>query len=183
MKMIGARIRPGDEVFYGVTFYIPSTWSFEEDYDDILVQWKGFGGGPFMFITQKHEGLFLRTNANTDPDYNPENGDDGMVKSQYVITEKLERGRWHDFRLQVIWDWELIGFGFVAVDYKTRLGDGYDRVVSEIGPNMYNRDGYLKWGIYKPAWQEGLDYNVTMRKVWHDNVRIGSSWDQVDPDF
>ena len=135
----------------------------------------------FHVITQKYEGLFLRINANTDSDYDPETGGNDLIKSQYVITEKLERGRWHDFRLQVIWDFQLIGFGFVAVDYKTSERDEYARVVSVIGPNMYNREGYLKWGIYKPAWQSGLDYNVTMRKVWHDNVRIGSSWDLVDP--
>ena len=181
MKMTNARIKAGVEVFYGVTFYIPSTWSFDGDYDDILVQWKGFGGGPFMFITQKHEGLFLRINGNPDPDYDPGTGEESMTKSQYVITQGMERGRWHDFRLRVIWDWELLGAGLVAVDYKTSKDDDYARVVSVLGPNMYNREGYLKWGIYKPAWQQGLDYNVTMRKVWHDNVRIGLSWEDVDP--
>merc|ERR1711936_673667 len=180
MKMVSARVRVGEEVFYGFSIYIPSTWEFDGDLDDILIQWKGFGGGPFMFITQKHEGLFLRINANTDPDYDlhPEN----MIKTQHTIITSLKRGQWHDFRLQVIWDFALIGFGFVAVDYKTAEEVEYERVVSVIGPNMYNKEGYLKWGIYKPAWQAGLvENNVTRRKVWHDNVRIGPSWDLVDP--
>ena len=50
-------------------------------------------------------------------------------------------------------------------------------------PNMYNREGYNKWGIYKPGWKEHPELtNVTMRKIWHDNIRIGFSRDSVDPD-
>ena len=29
----------------------------------------------------------------------------------------------------------------------------YKRVVAAVGPNMYNAEGYLKWGIYKPGRQ------------------------------
>ena len=65
------------------------------------------------------------------------------------------------------------------MDYRTSKEEDYRRVVTVYGPNMYNREGYLKWGIYKPAWQQGGGYNVTMRKVWHDNVRIGVSWQEV----
>ena len=51
------------------------------------------------------------------------------------------------------------------------------------GPNMYNRDGYLKWGIYKPGWKQHPELtNVTERMVWHDNIRIGFSTEMVDPD-
>ena len=53
----------------------------------------------------------------------------------------------------------------------------------EAGPNMYNRDGYLKWGIYKPGWKQHPELtNVTERMVWHDNIRIGFSTEMVDPD-
>ena len=180
MKMKDARIRAGMELFYRISFYIPSTWLFDEDYDDILVQWKGFGGGPFMFVTQKHEGLFLRINASPDPDYDPEHGEDSLIKTQHPITVSVERGEWHDLVVHAVWDWELLGAGLVAVDYRTSKEEDYRRVVTVYGPNMYNREGYLKWGIYKPAWQQGGGYNVTMRKVWHDNVRIGVSWQEVN---
>ena len=180
MKMKDARIRAGMELFYRISFYIPSTWSFDEDYDDILVQWKGFGGGPFMFVTQKHEGLFLRLNASPDPDYDPEHGEDSLIKTQHPITVSVERGEWHDLVVQAVWDWELLGAGLVAVDYRTSKEEDYRRVVTVYGPNMYNREGYLKWGIYKPACQQGGGYNVTMRKAWHDNVRIGVSWQEVN---
>ena len=58
----------------------------------------------------------------------------------------------------------------------------YERVVAVVGPNMYNAEGYLKWGIYKPVWE--YEPNVTTfdtRTVWHDNVRIGFSMEDVDP--
>ena len=58
MKMMDARIAAGTEYFYGFSVYLPSTWELSEE-EDILFQWKGFGGGPFMFLAQKHEGLFL----------------------------------------------------------------------------------------------------------------------------
>merc|ERR1711915_18091 len=179
MKLLDARIKHLEEVYYGFTFYIPSTWEFDDDFDDILVQWKGFDGGPFMFITQKHKGLFLRVNANTDPDV----GEDNMIKLQYVITKNVAKGMWHDFKVRVIWDWMVDGFGLVQMDYKTEHDRTYEQVISIDGPNMSNRDGYLKWGIYKPAWQTDLEFNVTMRKIWHDNIRIGSTWDEVDPDL
>ena len=53
-----SRIAAGTEYFYGFSVYLPSTWELSEE-EDILFQWKGFGGGPFMFLAQKHEGLFL----------------------------------------------------------------------------------------------------------------------------
>ena len=58
MKMMDARIAAGTEYFYGFSVYLPSTWELSEE-EDILFQWKGFGGGPFAFLVQKHEGLFL----------------------------------------------------------------------------------------------------------------------------
>ena len=58
MKMMDARIAAGTEYFYGFSVYLPSTWELSEE-EDILFQWKGFGGGPFMHLDQKHEGLFL----------------------------------------------------------------------------------------------------------------------------
>ena len=51
MKMMDARITAGTEYFYGFSVYLPSTWELSEE-EDILFQWKGFGGGPFMFLVQ-----------------------------------------------------------------------------------------------------------------------------------
>ena len=182
MKMMDARTKVGYEYFYGFSIYLPSTWEFDGDNADILVQWKGFGGQPFISLQQKHDGLYIRTNSNPDPDFNPENSDD-LIKLQYPITKNVELGRWHDFIFRVIWDFKTDGVGLLYVDYKMEDSNEYKRVVDVAEPNMYNQDGYLKWGIYKPGWKAHPELtNVTMRMVWHDNIRIGFSSDMVDPD-
>jgi len=181
MKMMDARISAGSEFFYGFSVYLPSTWELTEE-EDILVQWKGFGGGPFMFLVQKHEGLFLRVNSHPDPDYDPEQDADELIKTQWPLTLLAELARWHDFRMRVIWDFDPEGVGLLEVDYKTEDSPEYSRVVATVGPNMYNEQGYLKWGIYKPVWEH--EPNITTfdtRTVWHDNVRIGFSMEDVDP--
>ena len=143
---------------------------------------KGFGGVPFITIQQKHEGLYLRTNSNPDPDYDPEN-DNNLIKSQYTITRNVALGKWHDLVFHIIWDFKTEGAGLLQVDYKIEDWEKYLRVVDVQEPNMYNREGYNKWGIYKPGWKEHPELtNVTMRKIWHDNIRIGFSRDSVDPD-
>ena len=69
------------------------------------------------------------------------------------------------------------------MDYKKQDSQEYQRVVDIAKPNMYNREGYLKWGIYKPGWNEHPEIsNATERTVWHDNIRIGFSREMVDPD-
>ena len=89
-------IKVGYEYFYGFSVYLPSTWEFDGDNADILVQWKGFGGQPFIALQQKHDGLYLRTNSNPEPDFDPENSDE-LIKLQYPIVKNVELGRWHDF--------------------------------------------------------------------------------------
>lgn len=182
MKMMDARIKVGYEYFYGFSVYLPSTWEFDGDDADILFQFKGFQGKPFMTLQQKHEGLFLRINSNPDPDFDPDN-DDELVKSQHTITTNVELGIWHDFIFRVIWDFKTDGVGLLYVDYKKQDSQEYQRVVDIAKPNMYNREGYLKWGIYKPGWNEHPEIsNATERTVWHDNIRIGFSREMVDPD-
>ena len=107
---------------------------------------------------------------------------DELIKTQWPVITLAELGRWHDLRMRVIWDFEPEGVGLLEVDYKTEDLPDYERVVSVGGPNMYNAEGYLKWGIYKPVWEN--EPNITTfdtRTVWHDNVRIGFSMEDVDP--
>ena len=107
-------IKVGYEYFYGFSVYLPSTWEFDGDNADILVQWKGFGGQPFISLQQKHDGLYLRTNSNPDPDFDPENSDE-LIKLQYLIVKNVELGRWHDFIFKVIWDFKTDGEGLLQV--------------------------------------------------------------------
>ena len=183
MKMMDARISAGYEYYYGFSIYLPSTWEFDGDDADILFQWKGFGSVPFMSLQQKHDGLYIRINSYPDPDYDPDNDEEGLIKTQYALTTNVQLGRWHDFIFRVVWDFQTDGVGLLYVDYKTEDSRNYTRVVEVAQPNMYNVEGYVKWGIYKPGWKEHPDKtNVTMRMVWHDNIRIGYTSEGVDPD-
>lgn len=57
-------------------------------------------------------------------------------------------------------------------------------MLSATGPNTFNDDattmGYLKWGIYKPAWNGGPT-DVDARWIVHDNIAVGGSFGAVDP--
>merc|ERR550519_641006 len=140
------------------------------------------GSAPFMFLSQKHEGLFLRVNSHPNPNYDPAEDEDDLIRTQWTITSLAQLGRWHDFKFRVIWDFEPEGVGLIEVDYKTEDSFDYSRVKTVVGPNMYNKEGYLKFGIYKPIWQhEQNSTTFDTRTIWHDNVRIGYSMQDVDP--
>ena len=94
----------------------------------------------------------------------------------------MAKGRWHDFRVRVVWEYRDNSVGRVEVDHKLHTQSSYSRVFNYIGPNMYNAEGYLKWGIYNPDWTT-IDTGVPLRAIWHDNLKIGSSWSEVDPTY
>ncbi len=174
MNVMTARITPGSSFFYGFAIYLPTDWIFDEAQDDILVQWKGFAGPPMAFLTEKRGVFKLRINYNTTPDP----VDNYMVtKLEYRIAA-ASRGEWHDFMVQVDWDYRANGAGYFQVYYKRAVLPSYAPVLDYHGPNMYDGTGYLTWGIYKPGWVAGL---VSARTVYHDNVAIGTSWMAVDP--
>ncbi|WP_043633053.1 hypothetical protein [Nonomuraea candida] len=56
--------------------------------------------------------------------------------------------------------------------------------MSAAGANTFNDDpgtmGYLKWGLYKPAWNTAPTL-VGSRVIFHDNVAVGTSFDSVNP--
>ncbi|MEL6338912.1 MAG: polysaccharide lyase [Myxococcota bacterium] len=178
--MLNARITPGQIRYYGFSIYFPTTWETDAGSDDIVFQWKGFGGPPFMFITQKHDDIVLRFNY--DSNVNPSQG---TIVKQSAVLAPLTKGKWHDFRFRVVWEYRDNGVGRINVDHKLHTESSYTRVLNYAGPTMFNRDGYLKWGIYKPSWDKaivgGYAGSVEVRNIWHDNVRVGSTWEEVDP--
>lgn len=166
MAMKGSRIKRGQTQYYGFSLYLPETWSFDNKrLIDILFQWKGFGGGPFAMLVQKYQGLYLRASGG----------------HQFEITRTVELGKWHDIRVMI--HWEVNESGVIELDYKMADVAEYSRVVSFNGATM-DRDagGYLKWGIYKPVWKSKPKSSaVASRTIWHDNIAVGDSWDDVDP--
>merc|ERR1719240_2300328 len=164
--MTGTRIKRGETQYYGLSVFLPTTWSFDnKPLADILFQWKGFRGGPFIMLVQKHNGLYLRAPG----------------RQQFEITRNVQLGEWHDIRLKI--HWETNQSGVIELDYKTADLSDYARVISFEGATMDREaGGYLKWGIYKPVWKTNPEASaVSDRSVWHDNIAVGSSWAEVDP--
>lgn len=166
MAMTGTRIASGATKYYGFSVYFPSTWQFNAGATiDIIFQWKGFSGGPFMMLVQKYQGLYLRLGKD----------------KQFALTENIQRGKWHDVRAMVHWD--VGANGQVQMDFKTADKSEYARVIDYKGATM-DRDagGYLKWGIYRPDWKtDPSSTTFDYRSIWHDNIAVGDSWAAVDP--
>lgn len=167
LEQMGTRIARGSTWYYGLSVYFLSTWEFNPGmYSDIIFQWKGFSGAPFMTLQQKYQGLYLRVQAGG---------------RQFTVAADGLLGRWHDIRIRV--HWETNASGVIEMEHKTHLESEYRRVVEFQGETM-DRDagGYLKWGLYRPDWK--TEPNATafsVRNIWHDNVAVGDSWEAVDP--
>jgi len=182
IKLRQRRINSNTTMFYGMSIQLDEGFQFDGPWCDILVQWKGFGSHPFLSIQQKHTGLYLRVNSHPSETFVPTRDTASLVKSGHVLTETVEKGVWYDFIFHVVWDYKTDGVGMLEVEMKKASDEDYIQVVKAVGPNMYNKTGYLKWGIYKPNWKRE-DYNggATERLIYHDNVRIGTSRDAVIP--
>jgi len=167
MDQMGTRIARGSTKYYGFSVYFVSSWEFNPGkYSDIVFQWKGFSGDPFMTLQQKYEGLYLRVQAGN---------------RQFIVAADGLRGRWHDVRAKV--RWETNASGRVELEYKTHRDANYSTVVDFQGETM-DRDvgGYLKWGLYRPDWKITPSATAfSVRNIWHDNVAVGDSWEAVDP--
>ena len=58
----------------------------------------------------------------------------------------------------------------------------WQKKVEVAAPNCYNKNGYLKWGIYKPGWaKDASSTGFDSRLLHHDNVRVGKSLSSIDP--
>ncbi|MCF6469384.1 hypothetical protein FAF44_13420 [Nonomuraea sp. MG754425] len=175
--------RSGTTAYYGFSVYIPSTWQ-KDSREDIVFQWKPWADKcekqkwPSAFLTVQPTGKFqLRVNS----DGNRCSTLESLKQSSYNLAD-VEPGRWHDFVFHIKWshgsDGTLTGW------HQTHKTPGWKQVVNVAGANTFNDDattkGYLKWGLYKPAWNTGPTL-VTNRVIFHDNVAVGATFNAVDP--
>ena len=182
MGLEHTHFRAGDSVYYGFSVYILSTWQHDTT-EDIVFQWKPWPDAceadkpPSAFLTTRPSGTWrLRINHDSNRCSTP-----SSVAKPSIDLGEIKPGQWHDFVFR--FDWSHGSDGLTEVWYQTHKNPGWQSK-TRTGPNTFNDDattaGYLKWGIYKPAWNTGPT-TVASRTVIHDNVAIGTSFDEVDP--
>ncbi|MFJ4616617.1 polysaccharide lyase [Streptomyces sp. NPDC088812] len=197
-SITATRFQPGQTYWYGFSVYIPSTWQADTA-EDIIFQWHHTKSScddpnrsPSMFLevlpATSTAASLLRLRVNSDPvlcDYQ-DNASAALSKTSYNLAT-LTTGVWHDFVFQV--NWQYTQTGSIKAWHQTSKATGWTQVLdAENVANTYNDAsstyGYLKWGIYKPAWRDGATA-ITERVVWHDNVAAAadsdSGFDDVDP--
>ncbi|WP_460498876.1 polysaccharide lyase [Glycomyces tarimensis] len=173
----------GDEVYYGFSIYIKGDWEADST-EEIVFQWHTRPDAcesmkyPSAFLSIQPGGEWrLRVNSDDDACSTYES----MSRTGFDLAE-VKPGQWHDFVFR--FEWDYTDDGAIQVWHQTHKDPGWESVLSTTGPNTYNDepgvDGYLKWGIYKPAWNLAPT-DVDDRVIVHDNVAFGDSFRAVDP--
>jgi len=176
------RYETGDTVYYGFSVYIPPNWINDDVNSDILFQWHTptdyslgeAGKNPNMFFAMKRNDFVLRITH--DP--NLVTTATSAIKEQVNLVTNVESG-WHDFVFKVHWSYN--DDGEVTVWHKQNDDENYAEVLAKQGANMQNdlNPGFIKWGIYKPSWNGESTTNVSERIVYHDNIKIGGTFEEV----
>jgi hypothetical protein len=176
--------KPGDTFYYGFSIYITSTWEVDSR-EDILFQWHNWGDTcdvtrpPSASLQVMNSGQWrLRVTS----DANPCSTDESLTRVHYDLAEATP-GQWHDFVFKMAWEYN--NSGAIEAWHQTHGAPGWVKVLNVAGPNTYNdgasAQGYLKWGIYKPAWNDGPT-DVSERVVFHDNVAVGATFTDANPE-
>ena len=176
------RYKAGDTVYYGFSVYIISSWVNDDIYEDVVFQWHNIpdydlgetSKNPNIFLCVKRMEWDLRITS--DPTL--VTTATSALKEQVKLSDMVPG--WHDFVFAIKWSYN--GDGNIKCWYKRSSTSTYAQVLDKTGPNMHNdrQLGYIKWGIYKPAWRNGPTA-ASSRVVFHDNVRVGTSFSLVDP--
>jgi hypothetical protein len=177
-----SRYRKGDVVFYGFSVFLPPGWVDDGGEEDIVFQWHNIPDrgeahkSPNVFLAVKRDELVLRITSDKKKISTPES----VLKEQLLLVDGIDlaKGGWHDLMFRIAWSTGKAGD--IKVAYRGPGDDDYRTVAHHEGPNMHEDDapGYLKWGIYKPAWRDGPT-KVQQRVVFHDEIRVGRSWKAI----
>ncbi|WP_327588055.1 polysaccharide lyase [Nonomuraea sp. NBC_00507] len=183
MDIDASHFRSGDTVYYGFSIYLASTWQ-RDSREDIVFQWKAWRDKcesdkfPSAFLSVQPTGKWrLRVNSDSTACSTP----DSVRKTSFDLAD-VKPGQWHDFVFR--YEWSYGSQGQIDAWYQTHKNPGWHKVLSTTGPNTFNDDestsGYLKWGLYKPAWNNGPT-DVDSRTIFHDNIAVGKSFNEVNP--
>jgi len=159
------RYSSGDAIRYAFSLYLPSDWETDSrDSIDIIWQFKRFGTYPDMFVAIKGADIVLRLTGD----------------KQETLVKNYPTGQWIDFRIDALWSYESGGRVIAAI--RQPAEEEFKEIVKISGANMGDvrpRSGFLKWGIYKPAYK----HSVTSRPriVFHDKICV-EQWNASEPD-
>ncbi len=159
-----------DEVhYYGFSILLDPVPG-NHDYDDtgeVLIQEKQGGGVAYFQLLSKRGKFSIITNNNTD----------GNKIRTYL--DPYELGVWYDFVLEVLPTTQSNGFinVYMKKAYETTYANVHSYSGSTLPDSTHNL--YLKWGMYKATWTSPS--LTTRRVVYHDNVRVGTTFADADP--
>ncbi|GIG66974.1 polysaccharide lyase [Phytomonospora endophytica] len=173
----------GTAAYYGFSVYIPSTWATDSR-EDIVFQWHNWPDSceaskvPSAFLSVQPSGMWrLRVNSDAAPCSTA-----GSIAKTSFDLAAVKTGQWNDFVFRFVWDHDADGE--IEAWHQSSRNLGWVNVLAtREGPNTFNDvgpRGYLKWGVYKPAWNTGPT-DVPNRVVMHDNIAVGGSFAAVDP--
>lgn len=163
--LMATRYSMGDAIRYAFSLYLPSDWEVDSrDSIDIIWQFKRFGTSPDMFVAIKGKDIVLRLTGG----------------KQVTLVKNYSTGQWIDFRIDTLWSYESGGKVIAAIRQPPE--QEYRETGRVSGANMGDvrpRSGFLKWGIYKPAYE----HSVTSRPriVFHDKICV-ERWNASEPD-
>ena len=180
-----SRYSPGDSFYYGFSVFVPAGWIDDGGVEDIMFQWHNIpdtneaAKSPNLFLAIKRTEFVLRITSDATPISTPAT----ELKEQALLVPDLhyDQGTWHDFVFHVVWSYQGAD-GLIEAWHKRADQTGYNKVLEKTGPNMHNDTlrGYVKWGIYKPAWRDGPTA-PPVRVDMHDEIRVGESFGAVEP--
>lgn len=180
-----SRYATGDSVFYGFSVHLPAGWVDDGSVEDILFEWHDIsdegeaGKAPNLVLTVVGDDFHARITSDASATSTP----DTETVEEAVLVDGLEttQGTWYDFVFHVVWSYEGQD-GLIEAWHKRADANSYRKVLEKRGPNQHNDEleGYVKWGINKPAWKSGPTA-ASVRVLMHDEIRVGESFGAVEP--
>lgn len=163
---------PGDEVWYGLSYYFPSDYVFspsggtdENNTRYIISQWQhGTAGSPAMALEVFSDSIGIDRKIGTS------NGGETTIRNGVRLV-KITKGQWMDFIIKVKWSKTK---GEVVIWYND------EPVYADYDQNVYTDlsvGGSLKVGIYHFNWLDealiAIDNagGVTTREVFIDEIK------------
>ena len=181
----GHSFKYGEEFWYAISIYIPTDW--EIDPRKII---GGIDVTNHDILTQFHYVTKLSTDKNGTPNlaisiydshwkitYSarpPGSTITGTpstpnIQGDSIYQESIDikKGEWTDWVINAKWSYSDQGF--------LKIWQNQKLLVTHAGHNCYqNRDVYMKYGDYKPRYQDGRSA-VNERTVYHDAIKILNS--------